>query len=206
MRFFALKQALRDWSVFSLNDLAMLDGTIHPRRLVEWQEKGYIQKIIRGYYRFTDNPLTEKRLFEIANTIYAPSYISCEMALSYYGLIPEAANSITSVSTRKTATFKTPVATFRYQTVSPPLLFGYTVTKDENTRRCMIATPEKALLDYLYFHTDITTTDDYKALRINEDTFHAIVHENIFFEYAARYKQKTLIKRAHELWRVIEHA
>src|SRR3989338_7420397 len=109
MQYTELKQALKDFTVFSLADIKSLGVIFYRRRLNEWQDKGYIKKLIRGYYIFSDLELNENVLFEIANRIYDPSYVSLEAALSYYGLIPESVYGISSVSTRRTYKFKTPV-------------------------------------------------------------------------------------------------
>jgi predicted transcriptional regulator of viral defense system len=82
MRYLELKESLKDFTVFSLADIRQTDSFFHRRRLNEWQEKGYIKKLIRGFYIFSDLELNENVLFEIANRIYAPSYISLEIALS----------------------------------------------------------------------------------------------------------------------------
>ena len=99
MRFLEFRNALKTFTLFSINEIKKIDNNFHRRRLNEWQEKGYIKKIIRGYYIFSDLEVNEKVLFEIANKIHSPSYVSFEMALSYYHLIPESVYVITSAST-----------------------------------------------------------------------------------------------------------
>ena len=115
--------------VFSLSDIRKVDPEFYRPRLNEWQAKGYIKKLRRGYYMFADLALNEQALFFIANRLYVPSYVSFEMALSYYGLIPEGVYLVTSVSTKKTSTFKTPIAQFLYKTMKPSLFFGYQLEK-----------------------------------------------------------------------------
>ena len=61
---------------------------------------------------FADTELNEETFFLIANKIYNPSYVSFEMALSYYRLIPEGVYSITSATAKKTIKFKTTVGDF----------------------------------------------------------------------------------------------
>ncbi len=90
MQFIEFKEKLKNYIVFSLQDIKKIDKNFYRSRLNEWQDKGYIKKIRRSYYIFDDLNLNEAILFLIANKIYSPSYISFEMALSYYGLIPEA--------------------------------------------------------------------------------------------------------------------
>ena len=97
--------------------------------LTRWQKKNYLEKIRNGFYRFKDQRVTEDTLFLIAGKIYTPSYISLESALSFYQLIPEGVFSITSITTLKTQSFSTPIATFSYQSVKPNLFFGYRLEK-----------------------------------------------------------------------------
>ena len=127
MNFVDFHKALRGFTVFSLADIRQLKPEFHRRRLNEWQQKGYITKLVRGHYMFLDLALDEKALFEIANRIYAPSYVSFEMALAYHGLIPESVYGITSASTRKTSHFATAVGEFLYRTIHPRLYFGYEI-------------------------------------------------------------------------------
>ena len=58
---------------------------------------GKLFKIIKGLYE-TD-PNTSGYL--LAGSIYGPSYISFEYALSYYGLIPERVSTITCATFKK---------------------------------------------------------------------------------------------------------
>ena len=50
MRFYEFKESLKDFVVFSINDIRKVDESFNNQRLSEWQEKGYIKKIIKGYY------------------------------------------------------------------------------------------------------------------------------------------------------------
>ncbi|MFA5142987.1 MAG: hypothetical protein WC522_02300 [Candidatus Omnitrophota bacterium] len=101
MKYIEFRKIMGGFPVFSLSDIRQADPTFQRRRLNEWREKGYLKKVIKGHYIFSDLSLDENRLFEIANRIYAPSYVYFEMALAYYGLIPESVYGITSASTRK---------------------------------------------------------------------------------------------------------
>jgi len=199
MQFIEFKRLLKDFTVFSLDDVRRVDSSFHRRRLNDWQEKGYIKKVIRGYYIFSDLEMSESVLFEIANRIYAPSYISLEMVLSYYHLIPESVYGITSVSTRRTYTFKTPIAEFSYRTIKPALFFGYELVKYDN-KVYKIASVEKAILDYLYLHPDINTPDDFASLRIDKDMFFDQVNKEKIDQFLDQFAQKTLTKRFRTFW------
>lgn len=109
MKFLELKNELKDFPIFSLNEIRNIDPNFYRSRLNEWQDKGYIKKVIRGYYIFSDLQPREENLYKIANRIYLPSYVSLESALSYYHLIPESVYGITSISTRRTNSFKTSI-------------------------------------------------------------------------------------------------
>lgn len=86
--------------------------------------------------------------FLIANHILGPSYISLESALSYHGLIPEQVYTITSVTTKDSREYTTPLGTFTY-TLLPLPYYSYGIRSMEIApqQRIMIASPEKAILD-----------------------------------------------------------
>lgn len=194
MRYIILKEKLKNFTVFSLGDIKKIDGNFYRRRLSEWQDKGYIIKVVNGRYIFSGLPLNENMLFEIANKIYNPSYISLEIALSYYGLIPESVYSITSASTRRTYAFKTGIGRFLYRTIKPELFFGYEITR-YGAKSFKIASVEKALLDYFYLNPAIKDNDGFASLRINKDVFRKNVSEKKLLAYLKKFKQKKLKKR-----------
>ncbi|PIU18755.1 MAG: hypothetical protein COT16_01245 [Elusimicrobia bacterium CG08_land_8_20_14_0_20_44_26] len=194
MKYVELKEGLKDFTLFSLNDIRLLDEQFHRRRLNEWQKKNYIKKIVRGYYVFSDLKMDENVLFEIANKIYSPSYISLEMAFSYYGLIPESVYEVTSISTRKTYSFKTPVAKFSFKSIKPDFFWGYEI-KRYGTKTFKIAEPEKAVLDYFYFNSGIATRREFESMRFNNEVFSRLVNLKKFLLYLNRFHQKALQKR-----------
>jgi predicted transcriptional regulator of viral defense system len=99
----------------------------------------------------------------LANLIYGPSYISLEYALSYWGLIPERVEEITSVTNKRNKLFRTPLGVFSYRYL-PTDKFSIAVEliAIENTSFFM-ATKEKAICDTLYFSFPCT---DQTELRI----------------------------------------
>ena len=58
------------------------------QNIFNWKRQERLIKLRRNSYVIKDNDLDLRYL---ANQIYEPSYISLEYALSFYGLIPEAA-------------------------------------------------------------------------------------------------------------------
>lgn len=87
---------------------------------------------------------------EIANALYKPSYLSFEYALSKYGIIPESVYSITSATTKPTREFTVQGRAFSFYTIKKQAFAGYRPVKEEG-RSVLIAEPEKAFVDYLYF-------------------------------------------------------
>lgn len=195
MNYIEFKRNLHDFSLFSLADIRKIDRRFDRRRLNEWQKKGFIRKLRRGYYLFADTPLDERQLFLIANRLYTPSYVSFEMALSWHGLIPEAAYMVTSASTRKTAGFQTPVATFTYHKLHPRLFFGYDL-EEAGGQRCKIASVEKAVLDYLYLHPEMSDTDSFEEWRLNRERFRECANFSRFADYLRSFANARLTKRA----------
>ncbi len=122
---------------------------------------GAIIRIKKGLYVFGElyrrSPLCPELL---ANLIYGPSYISLEYALAYYGMIPEAAYVVTSITLKRNKQFQTPAGLFTYQHLHPAKYpVGVVLATCDSTRAFLIATPEKALADLVASVTEITSTE-----------------------------------------------
>ena len=191
MNFVHFKNSLRDFPVFSIADIRAAYGGFDRRRLSEWQKKGYIKKIVKGYYLFSDVDIDEGTLSAIANKIYKPSYISLETAMSHYRLIPESIYMITSVSTKRTYLFETPVARFSYRTIKPALFFGYSLLPGG----IKMAFMEKAILDFFYINPSVRTEDDFSSLRVNREEMLSRINKERLTDYVRRFNQKRLSKR-----------
>ena len=205
MQYVELKEQLKNFKIFNLNDIRKIEEDFDLRRLNEWQKKNYIKKIRQGFYIFSDLEINEQTLFVIANRIHEPSYISLEMALSFYGLIPEAVYGITSVTSQKTRTIKTPIGGFTYRHLKPELLFGYELRECDGHHYRMAET-EKAVLDYLYFNSKIKDEESFMGARFNTDEFKKRVNMEKFNKYLAAFNNKALAKRVKKFLTYIEHA
>ena len=85
----------------------------------------------------------------IANHLYAPSYVSMQTALRYYGLIPEAVYTTQSMTIKHSRNFDTPLGRFEYQMITrEAFTVGITYINKQNYS-FLIATPEKALCDLI---------------------------------------------------------
>jgi predicted transcriptional regulator of viral defense system len=196
MKYIDFKKQLEDLKIFTLDDIRLLAPRFSRNRLVEWMNKEYIVRLRKNYYTFADIEINDHFLYEIANRIYYPSYISLETALSYYNLIPETVYSFTSLSTRKTGKFTNIYGTFIYKTISKDLFWGYNILEKENSK-FLIASPEKALLDYLYFNKNINNENDFFELRFNFQEFKDIYSEELLNKYLLSFQNHTLEKRVN---------
>jgi predicted transcriptional regulator of viral defense system len=205
MQYTLLKEELKDFLVFSANDIFKVDSDFHRQRFSEWQKKGYIKKIAKEYYIFSDTEINEPVLFIIANAIYPHSYISLEMALSYYHLIPESVYSITSVTSQTTRSYATPAGNFTYRKIKPELMFGYRLVEYQK-HNFKMAEIEKAILDYFYINPKLANENEFAELRFNADSFQSQVNMKKLTDYLAQFKNKALEKRINKFISFISHA
>jgi predicted transcriptional regulator of viral defense system len=205
MQYIELKEKLNEYVVFTLQDIKKVDTFFYRSRLNDWQDKGYLKKIRRGYYIFTDQALDEAVLFNIANKIYSPSYISFEMALSNYSLIPESVYGITSATSNKTNRFKTEIGEFIYSHLRPELMFGYELIMLGGVSYKM-AEIEKSILDYFYINSHLKTDADLSELRINEEEFKTKVNYEKLMKYLDFFNNKSLERRIKTLLKYMNYA
>ena len=204
MQFVEFQKRFSEYSVFSLQDIQMIIPNFQRIQLDRWEKKGYLRKIKQGFYNLADQELNRQFLFLTANKIYSPSYISLEKALKFYELIPEEIFQITSVSTKKTTSFETPIGSFNYRHIKPSLFWGYRLFEFDK-HRILMAEPEKAILDYLYLHSKLKTADDFAEMRINTDSFYKQVDPKKFQVYLEIFENKTLTKRAQIFLNTIQN-
>jgi hypothetical protein len=97
--------------------------------------------------RYRRAPLSRELL---ANLIYGPSYVSLDYALSHYGMIPERVENVTSVTTGESRRFSTPFGVFTYRPLAPRRYAPGFLWWGEGDARCLMASPEKALVDKVW--------------------------------------------------------
>ena len=139
-------------TTFSPQDLIHLSGATETSArflLTRAVKRRDCLKLRRGLYALPDRLPSE---LEVANALYRPSYISFTFALSYYQLIPETVYTITSATTRTTATFDTLGHHFVYHRLKRVAFTGYSPTL-VNGQTIWIAEPEKAFVDSMYLAT-----------------------------------------------------
>lgn len=195
----SFRKAFEGFPLVTLADIRMAFPDFDTKNLIYWQKKGYILKLRSGHYIFADSKVTEHGLFQIANYLYEPSYVSLESALSHYGLIPEGVYSIQSVSTRKTNQFQTPVGTFHYYKMKNTLFFGYRLISKGGDPPFRIASLEKAVLDFLYLRPDVNEYAALEALRWSRNELSALDTPTLE-KYLSIFQSPTLQKKLDWLY------
>ena len=152
-------------------------------------KSGLFLKLRNNYYMLKDS---HPPLYSIANKLYQPSYISLESALSHYGIIPEVVYTVTSVTTKPTREFKTPKSVFSYQRIKKSVFTGYGPVPIEGNV-VLLAEPEKALADYLYFV-------DLKKTSLNDRLNMRDVHKGRLLKFIRTFKRKSMLKKMTEIY------
>jgi predicted transcriptional regulator of viral defense system len=137
-------------TLFSPQDLRHLLGASELSArflLTRATKRGDVLKLRRELYTLPDRPASD---LEIANRLYPPSYISFEYALAYYHLIPESVYEVTSATPRTSRRFEVLGKGFAYRHIKRAAFTGYRPERVDG-RVVLIAEPEKAMVDSLYF-------------------------------------------------------
>jgi len=146
--------------IFTVADIVKLTGSTNANTIYKITERlikiGILTRITNGVYSAVATP---PDLFEIANGLYVPSYVSLESALYRYGVISQAPYTITSVSTNRSKKKTALNNEFEYTHINPKYFFGYVRDRD-----ILIASREKALLDLLYLVSKKSRPFNYESI------------------------------------------
>lgn len=152
MKLIYLERILREKGIkiFSTREIRLLlnisEKAAH-QLLWRYKAKGYVVELKKGLYALrTYFPIA----YQIANRLYQPSYISFDAAMSYHGIIPETIYTITSATTRTTREFVVEGVLYRYHHLKKSAFTGYEPINYLDVT-VLMAEPEKALADYLYY-------------------------------------------------------
>lgn len=156
MKYNELKQKIKHLPVFTSSMLKASGETSTLKvQLSQWKKKGLISQLRRGLYTLCkEEREIEPTHFFLANQIFIPSYVSLESALAFYGLIPEFVASTTSITARKTCKFKNEFGIFTYQHIKKEGYDGFISIQEKDNINILIATPEKAVVDFVYLNLE----------------------------------------------------
>jgi hypothetical protein len=121
-------------------------------------QKGLIHRLNRGNY-INSFLYGFPGVEEVGCFLKPPGYISCEWALNYHGIslqspvVCTVVTLSTSVGKKRNITYNE--ITIEFSRISPSLFFGFTYHD-----RFFIASPEKAILDTLYYRGAIPAQDE----------------------------------------------
>jgi predicted transcriptional regulator of viral defense system len=192
MTFYEFSNIYRKKDIIDSRDFPLLGDENYLRRQVsEWVKKNKLISLRRGLYVINDLRILQNLPPSfVANMIYRPSYLSLEWAMRYYQFIPEEVYSFTSVSTRKTKNFENQFGMFYNRQIKRELFWGFQ-NIEMSRKKILIATPEKTIIDFLYFnrHKFFHDPEMLKTYRFqNLD----ILNKNRIHEYSKKLDEKLL--------------
>lgn len=180
--------------------ISIITGQKNPRRFIgNLIKKNYIIRVKKGLYiwgqKIDPSPFSKEIL---ANLIFGPSYISLEYALSYYHLIPERTETMTSVTFKRRKNFQTPLGLFEYEHLARESYpAGVKLEILTSNQSFLIATPEKAVLDLIALRIEKQDLEGNfekfleEDLRVDPVEFNKL-NRDALAAYARHYKSSTV--------------
>ncbi|MCC8061060.1 MAG: hypothetical protein LIO81_09555 [Clostridiales bacterium] len=147
--------------------LEELGSYANPKsKLSRMVKNGECFPVTKGIYE-TDRNVPA---YLLAGSIYGPSYISFEYALSFYGLIPEAVYTVTCATfeKKKKKRYETLFGTFTYRDVPSDAFPLELVLMQEGDYFYRIANPVKALCDKLYTMPPVDNAAEFADLLFDD--------------------------------------
>lgn len=167
-------------------------GTVSDKRgkIARMINSGILIQLRRGLYA------TKRELhpYFLASSIYGPSYISFDTALSYHGLIPEAVYEITSATVKRSREYENAFGRYRYRNI-PARVYPIGVARiTDGDIPFLIATPTKAICDRIALEPRMRSMSDVKRwgalMRLN----HIPEFEMTVLEACARYYKRPAVR------------
>lgn len=170
------------------------------RKVAGLEKEGRIIRLKRGLYVVSPQESgVLLSLHLIGNMLYGPSYVSMLTALREYGLIPERVEVVQSMTTHLTVSFENKAGRFEYLHCAKEYYSIGITQRQEEGITYLIATPEKALCDYIISTPRLPLRfikDTYvfleEDLRLDMDAFMEM-DVNIFKQCAAVSKKQKAI-------------
>ena len=195
MNYITFRERFHGFACFSNEQVLAAFPRFDRGNYSTWLGKGYIKRLRRSWYAFADTANILGIGDYFAGKMYSPSYLSCEHVMARVGLIPESVVQFTSVTSLKTASFKNDFGEFFYRSVKPQLMFGYGVESVNGGLPVLVATPAKALCDFLYLNPQYDTRGEIEALRLDPDVLEEISRDGGLDGVASRFDSRALARR-----------
>jgi predicted transcriptional regulator of viral defense system len=190
MNYRSFERVFKQFGIVSVSQVRATKLVFDKNNFGRWEKQGSLIKLKNGYYAFADIAGTGGFAHYAAGKIYKPSYISLRTALAFHGIIPEAANEITSVSSLKTSKFENSLGTFSYKKIKPSLMFGYDAV-EKNGFTFFMASPEKAVLDLLYLYPSYNFKKEIRNLNLDWKKLNS---------FAKKFEKKVIFRRIYDIF------
>lgn len=187
MKFEEFKSHFKNVLLIKSDYFDMIPNNLVIRNQVtQWVRKNLLIQLKRGVYILKENQNRISK-FALAHILYNPSYISRGSAMSFYGLIPDVVEQVTSITTKKTYLFRNAFGVFTFSHIKKNAFNGFSHEKDEHGLDFFIAKPEKALIDYIYFNKVKTLDELFESHRLQ-------AFENLDLEMVTEFAKKISTK------------
>lgn len=133
-------------SYYSISDLSKIAGMSRNSMYVTLSrlvQRKTLVRLTSGIYIL---PEQYNQIDVIANALRQPSYLSFESALSRYGILSQVPYTLTFATTQRSLRRRLGETEVEYRQLKSSLFFGY-----DKIGSLFIASPEKSLLDTVYF-------------------------------------------------------
>jgi len=130
-------------------------------RINKLVKQGWLTRIKKGVYVLSD--LSTRGSLSIShnaivNALVEEAYISFEIALQQHGFYDQFADNINAVSLKQYKTTTISGMTYKFIKTQKKYFYGWKIHHIDG-QPTRIATPEKALIDFIQFHRNRYTTD-----------------------------------------------
>lgn len=154
---------------FTAGAVAKLSGITVPSarvRCARYVKKGIFRRLKKNFYLLEQNwkHLSRDDFLVIANFLQVPSYSSLSTALSLYEVTTQVQRNVfENISVKRSVTFKTGGAVFRYYKIKKKYYSGFS-----KKGPFFIAAKEKAFVDAIYLHSFGKYSIDFDAIDLRK--------------------------------------
>jgi hypothetical protein len=130
----------------------------------------------------------------MATRIYKPAYATGLWRLNHDGFVPEGVTMVTFATTRETKTIPTNIGPIEYRQIPKKAFFGFQKTKGNGA---LVATPEKAILDFLWLQDIEWDKKEFERWRFQDDWER--INRKRLVEYAQKWGEPRLLRAVDRL-------
>lgn len=166
MKYDLFQHTFHEQKLITIDDILVRFPDIDRKQLTRWVSQGRLIHPARWLYILPHIRRDEVWMWECANMLVRPSYISLEYALGIYAFIPEEVVTLTCITTQKTQRYNLGQWwRYSYRSIIPRAFTEYRIYSTPRGKY-LLATPAKALIDFCYFHPDYIIPLDFEEMRL----------------------------------------